>query len=60
MIEVCNVCGAEDFFSHRYKHWGWPNLDLLNDKENVFGAFCDAEDGDVLRAFIKIKSKDQL
>jgi len=57
MIEVC---GDEDFFCHRYKHWRWPNLDLFKDKENVCSEFCDAEDSDVLRAFIKIKSKDLL
>lgn len=40
MIEVCGACGAEDFFSHRYKHWGWPNLTLFNDKEILTCKYC--------------------
>lgn len=40
MLLICKACGANEFLSHKYQHWGWPNLDLFNDKEILTCKYC--------------------
>lgn len=40
MLKKCDVCCNNDFSTDKYRHWGWANLDLFNDREILTCTNC--------------------